>query len=402
MTSPASRRMEPASNRWFVLLLLHSGLLQTVIFVLRPTTSYRALELGVPAGWLGLVSASYIIAPLLFAIPAGRVSDRYGERRVLVSGGLLVLVSSVLFVVVGTSVAGLVVSNLVLGGGQVLSVVSEQAVLANLTGPGRHDSSFGHYTFAASLGQAVGPALIALLGGSAALPDSARIFWGSLVVAAVFLVVTLLMSSTVRGWITPSPMAAPVRDVLALPGLMRALYASCVVVSAVDVTLIYLPALGHSLGFSSSAVALLLIVRAGFSMLARLGLGRLSHLLGRRTVMLVSTGLATVAVALAAVPMPLGPLLVVMAAIGSGLGIGQPLTMSWLAESTPSGLLGTAMSLRLTGNCLGQLLVPSLVGVVAAGTGVGGAFMLTAGALASATAVARRFAVASAPAAGSA
>jgi hypothetical protein len=97
--------------------------------------------------------------------------------------------------------------------------------------------------------------------------------------------------------------------------------------------------------------------------------------------------------------MPIVPLLVVMAAVGAGLGIGQPLTMSWLAEATPSGLLGTAMSLRLTGNCLGQLLVPSLVGLVAVGTGVAGAFVLTAGALASATAVARKFGTAASPSA---
>jgi MFS family permease len=375
-----------------VLLLLHSGLLQTLIFVLRPTTSYRALELGVHTAWLGLISASFIVAPLLFAIPAGRVSDRYGVRRVLACGGFLVLASALLFVMVGGSVVGLVASNLVLGAGQVLSVVSEQAVLANLTGPGRHDSSFGHYTFAASLGQAVGPGLIALLGGSAALPDTGRIFSGSMVVAAAFLAVTLGMTRAVRGWIQPSPAAAPIRDVLVLPGLMRALYASCVVVSAVDVTLIYLPALGHHLGFSSLTVSLLLIVRAGFSMISRLGLGRLSLRFGRRTVMLASTALASVSMAVAAVPMPAVPLLVVMAVIGSGLGIGQPLTMSWLAESTPHGLLGTAMSLRLAGNCLGQLLVPSLVGLVAAGTGVAGAFVLTAGALATATSTARRFA----------
>jgi MFS family permease len=374
-----------------VLLLLHSGLLQVLIFVLRPTTSYRALELGVPSGWLGLISASFLVAPLLFAVPAGRVSDRYGERRVLVLGGLLVLVSALLFVAVGTSVAGMVASNAVLGAGQVLSVVSEQAVLASLVEDGRHDASFGHYTFAASLGQAVGPALIAVLGGSAALPDAGRIFLGALVVALAYLVVTLLLARTVRGWITRARVTAPVRDVLVLPGLMRALYASCVVVSAVDVTLIYLPALGHQRGFSSVAVSSLLIVRAAFSMISRLGLGRLSLLLGRRTVMLGSTGLAAVSVAVAAVPMPVGPLLLVMAVAGSGLGIGQPLTMSWLAEATPDGLLGTAMSLRLAGNCLGQLLVPSLVGLVTVGAGVGGAFVITAGALASATTVARRF-----------
>ena len=68
--------------------------------------------------------------------------------------------------------------------------------------------------------------------------------------------------------------------------------------------------------------------------------------------------------------------------IGLGLGAGQPLTMSWLAEATPPGLRGRAMSLRLTGNRLGQVLVPSVAGLLAAGAGAAGVLWLTAAALA--------------------
>ena len=61
--------------------------------------------------------------------------------------------------------AGLVLGSVVLGTGHLLSVVGQQAAVANTAGPGRFDSAFGYYTFAASLGQAAGPALITLLGG---------------------------------------------------------------------------------------------------------------------------------------------------------------------------------------------------------------------------------------------
>jgi hypothetical protein len=37
------------------------------MFVLRPTGTYRALELGVPTAWLGVLSASFAVAPLLLA-----------------------------------------------------------------------------------------------------------------------------------------------------------------------------------------------------------------------------------------------------------------------------------------------------------------------------------------------
>jgi hypothetical protein len=51
------------------------------------------------------------------------------------------------------------------------------------------------------------------------------------------------------------------------------------------------------------------------------------------------------------------------------------------------------MSLRLTGNRLGQVLIPSAVGLVAAGVGAAGVLAATAAALAVVGVAARRLAV---------
>jgi MFS family permease len=67
-------------------LLAHSVLTQVITFMLRPTAAYRALELGIPTMWLGVLSASFALAPLVLAIPTGRVVDRFGERGVMVAG----------------------------------------------------------------------------------------------------------------------------------------------------------------------------------------------------------------------------------------------------------------------------------------------------------------------------
>ena len=53
-----------------------------------------------------------------------------------------------------------------------------------------------------------------------------------------------------------------------------------------------------------------------------------------------------------------------MAVAGLGLGLGQPLTMAWVASRAPRHIRGLALGLRLSGNRLGQLLVPALVGMV--------------------------------------
>jgi hypothetical protein len=65
--------------------------------------------------------------------------------------------------------------------------------------------------------------------------------------------------------------------------------------------------------------------------------------------------------------------------------------MSWLAGTTPPGRRGRAMSLRLSGNGLGQVAIPSTAGLLAAGTGAAGVLVLTAGALAAVGYAARRF-----------
>jgi len=105
--------------------------------------------------------------------------------------------------------------------------------------------------------------------------------------------------------------------------------------------------------------------------------------------MIACVALSAASMAAVAVPMPLAGTVALVLVLGLGLGVGQPLTMSWLAESAPAGLRGRAMSLRLTGNRLGQVLIPSAVGAVAAGVGAAGVLWATAAVLALATGAAR-------------
>jgi MFS family permease len=379
-----------SARRRLLILLAHTVLVQVVTFVLRPTSTYRALELGVPATWLGVVSACFAVAPLILAVPSGHAVDRFGERRVMLLGAVLVGAAAATFVLFGGGVAGLVAGSVLLGVGHLGSVVGEQALVANATPAGRHDTAFGYYTFAASLGQALGPGLILLFGGSQPIPATQTIFICALGIAVALLAVTLGLRSSAR---TPSAVAAEsggMHTLLRRPGLVRALTVSCVVLAAVDITLVYLPALGTERGIASGAIGALLALRAGASMISRLFLGRLSRRLGRRPLLVGSVALSAVGLAVAVVPMPVWLLAVVVVAVGLGLGAGQPLTMSWLAESTPPGLRGRAMSLRLTGNRVGQVVVPSVAGLLAAGTGAGGVLALTAAGLAAAGVAARR------------
>ncbi|MFJ6676673.1 MFS transporter [Actinosynnema sp. NPDC091369] len=372
-------------------LLVHTVLVQLVTFVLRPTSTYRALELGVPTGWLGVLSAGFAMAPLVLAIPSGQAVDRVGERRVMLAGALLMCAGAATFAFAAGGVAGLLAGSVLLGTGHLCSVVAQQALVANTTETSRYDTAFGYYTFAASLGQAVGPGLILLFGGDRTIPRTDTVFLVALVITVVLIGVTVAVRAPAdRRAAEVDGAAEGVRDLLRRPGLVRTLAVSCVVIAAVDITLVYLPALGAERGIPSGVVGGLLAVRAAASMTSRLFLGRLAAWLGRRRLLLGSVATAAVGLAAAAVPMPVWLLGVVVLVVGLGLGVGQPLTMSWLAEATPPGLRGRAMSLRLTGNRLGQVLVPSAAGLLAAGTGAAGVLVLTAAGLTAAGVAAGR------------
>ena len=161
------------------------------------------------------------------------------------------------------------------------------------------------------------------------------------------------------------------------------------VVASVDIALVYLPALGAERAMASGVVGLLLTLRASAAMTTRLFLGRLSRAVGRQRLLIISIAVAASGFAVLPIPMPVWGLALVMVIIGIGLGIGTPLTMAWVAEASPGGLRGRAMSLRISGNRLGQVMVPSAVGLLAAGLGAAGVLWVTAVGLALAGATAR-------------
>ena len=73
----------PASDvnyRLLVPLLLNVAIIQAVYAIVRVTTSYRAIELKLPVVWLGIISATFAILPIIFAVQVGRyLGSRQGR-----------------------------------------------------------------------------------------------------------------------------------------------------------------------------------------------------------------------------------------------------------------------------------------------------------------------------------
>jgi len=94
--------------------------------------------------------------------------------------------------------------------------------------------------------------------------------------------------------------------------------------------------------------------------------------------MVSSILIGAVAIGVLGLPVPLPVMYAAVVAIGLGLGIAATLTFSEVVLLAPIEARATALSLRITGNRLGQALLPFVASVVATATGAGGVLMITA------------------------
>jgi MFS family permease len=354
-------------------------------FSVRPAVAYAALDAGVAPALLGVLSASYALAPLVLALPVGRMVDRMGERPALL-GGAVLMAASCLVLMGGTGRPAWLIAGLVLAGiSHLLCIIGEQTAVARMSS-GSSDNRFAAYTFATSLGQAVGPLLLSL-------GDGTPFTLTPVLVAALALSAVLLVTSFFIGSGAPPATeraAGAVMKLLRDKQIRRTIIVSGIVLAAVDITLVYLPALGREVGLSASFIGWVLAVRALSSMAVRLATGIVVRLLGRRVVLM--TGLSGAAAGLMLVALWPQPVVLLSAAVllGAGLGIAQPVTMAMVADAAPTGQHATAMTLRLLANRVGVVVLPVTVGAVAASLGAVGVLAATAAVLCVGCAVSAR------------
>lgn len=371
------------SQGWFWLLVVHAVLSQMATLLLRVNTSYRAIEIDVDPAWLALFAVAFSVFPMVFGIVAGRATDRYGERPTLVLGSALVLLSAVAMLFFGDTVPGLLLCNMALGFGHVLGMLGEQSLASKWGPPEQRDRIFGYYTMFVSLGQVLSPFLIGLIGGDAIIPHTEAIFIAATVIALASLLLSLPIKSSPRPEASstsgkPGSIAALFR----IRGMMPAMFASIIILSAMDLLLVYLPALGAERHIEAATISMLLSLRAAASMLSRLSFHALIMRFGRPRLMVWSVAIAALSMAVLPIPMPLWLMGFAITIAGFALGLCLPLILAWMAEITPFPVRGTIVSLRLAGNRLGQIFIPTVAGVVASWVGIAGVFWSSGAALA--------------------
>ncbi|KAF0966145.1 hypothetical protein MLGJGCBP_00683 [Rhodococcus sp. T7] len=371
-------------KHWFLNVCIATALLQAVYHAVRVLVSYRVLALGGDAVTIGVVTALFSLAPLLVAVRIGRAVDRRHAAAVLRTGVLLTSLG-VLVIAVSGDLIVLGLGNVVLGFGQILVTVAGQGFITLLSPPGELDRGFAGLTLGVSIGQALGVPLVGVIAagssdGGVVETTLALTVMGAVALAAVPFAWPIRERPQPAGPPSPGDRQS-VFSMISTTGMRPAVFSSLIVLASVDVVVAYLPVLGHEFGFSVLLVTLLLTARTAASIVSRAFLPWLLTWVPRSRLLVSATLCSALPTALLPfVPDPAGMALLLVVA-GFFWGIGQPLTMTWVAGLVTAANRAAALSLRLTGNRLGQVLIPLAAGAAAGVAGTSSIFVITGGLL---------------------
>lgn len=369
---------------WFVCLVLVTLLSHAVLSGVRTLISYRALALGGDALAVGVITAAFALLPLTVALQIGRAVDR-GRGLQLVRWGLVLTVLAVVAAALSPGLAVLALASAVLGLGQMLHTVACQSLVPLWSPPDKVDGRFGQLTLGVSTGQLLGfpiAGVVATLTNTGPGDANHVATTPALLVMAVLATLAVPLAYLFRPAVTErvsrSDHAGNQQSTLAIlgtRGMRPAIYSSLTVLTGMDLLMAYLPVLGQQMGLSVGTVTFLLTARTVTSVISRATMPWLLRTFPRRWLLVSATLASSVPMLLLPLTSNIALLTVFMLVVGFFWGLGQPLTMSWVTTVADPSNRAAALSIRLAGNRIGQVVVPVTAGGLAGLTGVGAVFV---------------------------
>ena len=363
-------------------LMAHGVLVQIITGMVRVTTSYRIVQLNLDVIWYGIIPATFALFPIFLAVSVGRFIDRNHDAHAAMIGSGMML-GAVVGLRFADSPFTIMPYTALFGVGHLFLMASHQMLCVRAAGDHNRDSVFGNFLMMTGIGQGLGPFIVGWVGGEARVPDTAFLFTIGIGVGLAAFVVSLCLPPA-RDVIAKKRDAAPmsVGKLLRIPGFFTVLTASVVTMSAQDLVVLYLPLLGVERGLGVGEVGIILTIRSIAAVVSRIGYAKMVMVIGRVRLTFLSMALGGAAFVTLALPVPVLVLQIAAAVLGVGLGIATALSLTSVVELAPADVRGTALSLRITGNRIGQASMPFLGSLLAASAGASGVLAFTGFALA--------------------
>jgi MFS family permease len=338
------------------------------------------VELGQPLAMIGFIIGSRSLVPLIMAIPAGALMDRFGARRAMIIFGAIGVVAPLLYPM-STWVWVFFILQMTTGMSSTMGWMGAQTLVGQIMKG--EPAMAGRLTIASRIGNLVGPPLIGL---------TWDIFgqWGAFLFCSIWGLGVLIPSfmlpdSQKKEFEYSQPFS--IRDLmprlddyiytfrlLRTPAVALVIFASMMGVAGNDIqNSFYVVYLGQ-IGLTGTFIGVLIATINYGSMAGAFTVGWLARFSNPFTLMILATIGEIVGIAL----VPLFSTLAVLAALAlfRGLtgGIAHPMMVSTLSRSVGTSEQGKAVTLRTTGNRLFGFIVPIVMGTTAEVTGVENSF----------------------------
>ena len=328
-----------------------------------------AIDLGASPLAIGVLVSMYAVFPLVLAVHAGGVSDRFGPRRPMMLGSFGVatgLMLPVLFPALPT----LYFACALIGASSLFFQVSVQNLVGSLGDASRRTANFGTFSLGASISGFLAPMLVGF-----AIDHSGHVAAYAML-ATLSVLPSVLLAGGVRRFIPAQVKSkhekAPggVRELIGNAALRRTYVTGGLIITGIELFGFYMPLYGRSIGLSASSIGVVLAMQAVAAFCVRLWMPRLAMRFGERR--LLAASLAMAGVTYFAFPMFENPFVLgaISFFLGLGLGSGQPLSIILTYNDSPPGRAGEALGMRLAVNKFTQIAVPVVFGSLGTAGGV--------------------------------
>ena len=383
VTGHESRVTPVVSVRFIIALALFN---MTSVRTGRVLLTLYAIKLDAEPVFIGMLAAGFSVIPVCLSWVAGRWSDRFGARWLLLIG-------------VGGSAAGMLLPYLAPGLPAILlaGVLSGLSMsfcnvcLQNLVGilstPANRARNFSNYTLANSLSAFTGPLIAGFSIDHAGLESACLVV---MALAVVPLAMLVLRGNALPRGRRQARSAGGLWHAVSAPGVWRVLAISSVGQTGTDLFQFYMPVYAHDAGLSASAIGVVLAAYSAAAFAVRYALPRLISHLGEENVLRFAFVVSALSVLLVPFCQSAAVLALVSFLIGLSLGLMGPVTMMLMFSQSTEGRSGEALGLRLTGDNLTRLIGPVLFGMLASAAGLAAVFWLNAAMLGSGSLLARR------------
>ncbi|UCD91662.1 MAG: MFS transporter [Methanobacteriota archaeon] len=342
-------------------------LVMTGITIITPVLPYYATTLGATLPLIGVLVGSFAAARVVLAIPAGIFGDRFGNRKIMAIGLLIICISSL--------IAGFALNYVVLllarifeGIGSAFFATMSTAYLARNTTMDKRGRYMGIFVGALLLGQVSGPGIGGVV-ADAFGPNSPFFFYALISAIGLIILFRYIERDEVvdsekrkKGYLL-ADMKAVLRNksfLLVNIGTLAAFFARGGVIATLFPVLVQ-----RNFGITDiTVIGLVLTGVAIMSLVTMLPSGVIADKYGRKIPFSTSLILGGIVVLFIPLAGDLTILALVMLVFGLSLGLSGPMA-AWAADLSEPKRMGTAMGVYRAIGDLGFLLGPVILTTVA-------------------------------------